>query len=74
MVSLGIDPLDALRAGTRNSAELLGKLDQLGTIEPGKVADLVLCGTDVVANIGQLRAPETIRAVVQGGRIVHRIG
>lgn len=74
MVSLGIDPLDALRAGTRNSAELLGKLDQLGTIEPGKVADLVLCGTDVVANIGRLRAPETIRAVVQGGRIVHRIG
>lgn len=72
MVSLGLDPLDALRAGTRNGAELLGKLDQLGTIEPGKLADLVLCGADVVADIGRLRRPETIRAVVQGGRVVHQ--
>ena len=47
MVKLGIDPLDALRAGTRNGAELLGKLDDLGTIEPGKLADLVLCEGDV---------------------------
>jgi imidazolonepropionase-like amidohydrolase len=72
MVSLGMDPLDALRTGTRNGAELLGKLDQLGTIEPGKLADLVLCGADVVADIGRLRCPETIRAVVQGGRVVHQ--
>ncbi|MBV8716377.1 MAG: amidohydrolase family protein [Chloroflexi bacterium] len=72
MVSLGVDPLDALRIGTRNGAELLGKLDQLGTIESGKLADLVLCGSDVVADIGRLRTPETILAVVQGGRIVHR--
>jgi imidazolonepropionase-like amidohydrolase len=74
MVSLGVDPLDALRIGTRNGAELLGKLDQLGTIESGKLADLVLCGDDVVANIGRLRTPETIRAVIQGGRIVHSSG
>jgi imidazolonepropionase-like amidohydrolase len=72
MVSLGADPLDALRFGTRNGAELLGKLDHLGSIEPGKLADLVLCGSDVVADIRRLRRPETIRAVVQGGRIVHR--
>ena len=36
MVKLGVHPVDALRAGTRNSAELLGKLDSLGSIEPGK--------------------------------------
>jgi imidazolonepropionase-like amidohydrolase len=71
MVRLGADPLDALRFGTRNGAELLGKLDQLGTLEPGKLADMVLCGSDVVADIGRLRLPETIRAVVQGGRVVH---
>jgi imidazolonepropionase-like amidohydrolase len=71
MVALGADPLDALRIGTRNGAELLRKLDQLGTIEPGKLADLVLCGSDVVADIGRLRMPGTIRAVVQRGRIVH---
>jgi imidazolonepropionase-like amidohydrolase len=68
MVRLGADPLDALRAGTRNGAELLGKLD---TIQPGKVADLVLCRGDVLAEIGRLGEPANICAVIQGGRIVH---
>jgi imidazolonepropionase-like amidohydrolase len=71
MVELGADPLDALRAGTRNGAELLGKLDDLGTIEPGKLADLVLCRGDVVADIRRLCEPDNIRAVIQGGRLVH---
>jgi imidazolonepropionase-like amidohydrolase len=72
MVRVGVDPVDALCAGTRNAAELLGTLDSLGTIEPGKLADLVLCAGDVVAQPGRLCAPETIRAVIQDGRIVHR--
>jgi imidazolonepropionase-like amidohydrolase len=71
MVDLGVEPLDALRAGTRNGAELLKQSGDLGTIEPGKLADLVLCRGDVVANIRSLCQPETVRAVVQGGRIVH---
>ena len=70
MVKLGADPLDALRAGTRNSAELLGKLDEIGTIEAGKLADLVLCRGDVLADIDRLCSPDNIRLVVQGGRIV----
>ncbi len=69
MVKLGVAPLDALRAGTRNGAELLGKLDSFGTIEPGKTADLVLVDGDVVADIARLCAP--IRMVIQSGRIVH---
>jgi len=72
MVQLGAAPLDALRAATRNAAELLRRLDTIGTIEPGKLADLVLCRGDVVADVGRLCAPETIQAVIQGGRIVHR--
>jgi imidazolonepropionase-like amidohydrolase len=72
MVRVGVKPDDALRAGTRNAAELLGKLDSLGTIEPGKLADLVLCAGDVVAEPSRLCASETIRAVVQDGRVVHR--
>ena len=56
-------------AGTRNGAELLGKLDSFGTIEPGKTADLVLVDGDVVADIARLCAP--IRMVTQSGRIVH---
>ena len=71
MVQLGVNPLDALRAGTRNGAELLGKLETIGTIEPGKLADLILCRGDVVAEIGRLREPDGIRVVIQGGRVVH---
>src|SRR6266702_2082394 len=54
MVKLGVEPVDALRAGTRNGAELLGKLDSFGTIEPGKVADLVLVDGDVAGDISHL--------------------
>jgi imidazolonepropionase-like amidohydrolase len=74
MVKLGVDPLDALRAATRNSAALLGKLDILGSVEPGKAADLVLVQGDVVADISRLCNPANIRLVVQAGRIVHRTG
>jgi len=74
MVKLGVAPLDALRAGTRNSAELLGLLDTLGSIEIGKAADLVLVAGDVVADIGRLCNPTNIQLVVQAGRIVHRTG
>src|SRR5205814_10726307 len=72
MVQLGMAPFDALRAGTRNAAELLQRINAIGTIEPEKVADLVLCRGDVIADVGRLCAPETIQAVIQGGRIVHR--
>jgi imidazolonepropionase-like amidohydrolase len=68
MVKLGVDPLDALRAGTRNGAELLGRLDSVGSIEIGKAADLVLVQGDVVADIGRLCQPENILLVVQGGK------
>ena len=70
MVKLGADPLDALRAGTRDGAELLGRLEDIGSIETGKLADLVLCRGDVVADISRLCNPDDIRLVVQGGRIV----
>jgi imidazolonepropionase-like amidohydrolase len=71
MVKLGVRPIDALRAATRNGAELVGKLSQLGTIESGKLADMVLCRGDVLADIGRLRQPGNIRAVIQGGRVVY---
>jgi imidazolonepropionase-like amidohydrolase len=71
MVRLGMDPLDALRAATRNGAALLDKSDEIGTIEPGMVADLVLCAGDVTADVSRLRNQANIRHVIQAGRIVH---
>ena len=74
MVKLGADARDALRAGTRNGAELLGKLDELGTIEVGKLADLVLCRGNIADDVARLCDPDNVRVVIQGGRIVHRAG
>jgi imidazolonepropionase-like amidohydrolase len=70
MVKLGVNPLDALQAGTRNGAELLGRLDTLGSIEVGKAADLVLVHGNVVTDINRLCERDNIRLVVQAGKIV----
>jgi imidazolonepropionase-like amidohydrolase len=72
MVKLGVDPRDALSAGTRNSADLLGRLDTIGTIEPGKTADLVLVHGNVIADITRLCQPANIQKVIQGGAVVHQ--
>jgi len=42
MVELGMTPLEAIRASTRNGAEALGILDQVGTLEVGKLADVII--------------------------------
>jgi imidazolonepropionase-like amidohydrolase len=72
MVKLGASVEDALLAGTRNSAELLGRLPDIGTLEKGKLADAVLVAGDVTQDITLLTDPNNIRAVIQNGKIVHR--
>ncbi|MEW1826835.1 amidohydrolase family protein [Streptomyces sp. NPDC088196] len=67
LVDLGMDPMTAIVAGTRVSAELLGLSDQLGTLTVGKTADLILCDGDPLADIGVLGDPGNIVCVVQDG-------
>src|SRR5689334_13349996 len=50
LVDLGMKPIDALKAGTSVDAALLGVADRLGTIEPGKLADVVACPGNPVEN------------------------
>jgi imidazolonepropionase-like amidohydrolase len=54
MVALGMKPMDAILAGTRNAAELLGLEKEIGTIEPGKVADLVAVDGNPLDDIGAM--------------------
>ncbi len=53
MVDLGMKPIDALKAGTSSDAELLGLADKIGTLEAGKLADVVAVPGDPVQNIRQ---------------------
>ena len=67
LVRAGIDPLDVLSIATRNAAEALGVLDEVGTIEPGKIADLVVLRADPLASISDTRL---IDLVIQRGEVL----
>ena len=53
MVDLGMKPIEALKAGTSNDADLLGLSKAIGTLEAGKLADIVAVPGDPVENIRQ---------------------
>jgi imidazolonepropionase-like amidohydrolase len=57
MVECGMTPLQALRAATRTSAEALRLDDRLGTLESGKLADLVVLDGDPLSDLETLRQP-----------------
>jgi imidazolonepropionase-like amidohydrolase len=63
----GASALEALATGTRVAAEAVGLSDQIGTLEPGKVADLVVVDGDPTVRVSDLRA---VRAVMRSGRIL----
>jgi len=53
LVNLGMSPLDALRAGTSVDAELLGQQNKIGTLEAGKLADVIAMPGNPLENIRQ---------------------
>ena len=65
LVKAGLTPMEALQAATYNAAEFLGMKDSLGTVEAGKIADLVLLDADPLVDIANTRK---IAAVVVGGK------
>jgi imidazolonepropionase-like amidohydrolase len=69
LTEAGLTPLDALRAATLNPARVLGMEDSLGTIEAGKLADLVLLDSNPLEDISHT---QQIRAVVADGRLYRR--
>ena len=69
LVRIGMTPLEALRAATLNCASVAGRANDLGTIEAGKLADLVLLDADPLADIRNTRK---IHAVVARGKLFRR--
>ncbi len=66
LVEVGFTPLEVISIATRNAAESLGRRADLGTVEPGKRADLVLLEADPLVDISSTRK---IAAVVVDGRL-----
>ncbi|HEX2080181.1 MAG TPA: amidohydrolase family protein [Longimicrobium sp.] len=69
LVRAGLTPMQALQSATRDPAAYLGALDSLGTVQPGRLADLVLLDADPLADIRNTRR---IHAVIASGRVVDR--
>jgi imidazolonepropionase-like amidohydrolase len=67
MIHHGLSPSEALVAATSTAADALGIADQVGTVEPGKIADLVIVDGDPVAEPELLRDPARIWLVIQHG-------
>jgi imidazolonepropionase-like amidohydrolase len=63
----GMPALEVIRAVTSNAAEMLGWGDRIGTIEPGKAADLIAVSGDPLADVDEL---ERVRFVMKGGHVV----
>ena len=66
---VGISPIDVIRWATKFGGEMTG-IPDLGTIEPGKLADMVIVDGDPSVDINILQKPERIIAVIKGGELV----
>jgi imidazolonepropionase-like amidohydrolase len=66
----GIPALDVIKWATHNGAELMGMSDQIGTIETGKLADLLVLNGDPVADITLLQDRKNLQVIMKGGKFV----
>ena len=66
MVKYGMTPMQAIQSATNNAADLLGKASLLGSLEPGKYADIIAVSGDPLENI---RLLENVKFVMKEGKI-----
>jgi imidazolonepropionase-like amidohydrolase len=67
MVERGMPEMEAIQTATSSAAEALGVEEHLGTIEPGKLADLIIVKGNPLEDIGILRDKSNIRTVIKNG-------
>jgi imidazolonepropionase-like amidohydrolase len=66
MVKYGMTPAQAIRAATSSAADLIGRAKDVGTIEPGKYADIIAVDADPFSDV---RAMESVSFVMKGGQV-----
>ncbi|HWK07344.1 MAG TPA: amidohydrolase family protein [Puia sp.] len=67
LVKVGMTPMQAIQAGTKVNAELLHKEKEIGTVEPGKLADLIAVKGDPLHDISEL---QRVKFVMIGGKVI----
>jgi len=67
LVKMGMTPLQSIQSATLNAADLVGWSDKIGSIEPGKWADIIAVDGDPLADV---RALESVKFVLKGGAVV----
>jgi imidazolonepropionase-like amidohydrolase len=68
LVEAGFTPSEALIATTKTAAELIGMGDDLGMIQEGRLADLIVCNGDPLQDVSLLTDPANISQIYQGGK------
>jgi len=65
-------PMEVLLSATRVNAELFRMSDRIGTVEPGKYADLIVVTGNPLRNLRVLQTQENLRLIMKGGRLFKR--
>jgi imidazolonepropionase-like amidohydrolase len=66
----GYTPMEAIVATTHNTAFALGLEDELGTLQPAKLADIIILKSDPLADIRVLQGGQHLAAVIKDGKII----
>jgi len=70
MVKYGLTPMQAIQSATVNAADLLGWSDQVGSLEPGRFADLIAVEGDPLKDVTTL---EHVKFVMKGGQVIKNL-
>ena len=66
---VGFSAIDTIKCATKTGAEILGRDEELGTLEAGKLADILVIDGDVLSDISILEDQSNFIAVIQGGNV-----
>ncbi len=73
MARIGMSPMEVIVATTRTAAECLGWQDQVGTLEAGKLGDVIVTRTDPLNDLRSLEHPDNIVVVLKDGKLIKDI-
>ena len=66
---IGMTPMEAITAATKTGAKLMLREDELGTLEVGKLADIIICEGNPLEDIWLVSKPENMKIIMQDGII-----